>query len=48
MGCNCGGGNKATMQYVWTNGSSSQTYNSEVEAQARKNRDGGSYKPVAK
>lgn len=47
MACNCNG-KKATMQYQWSNSTASKTYSTEVEAQARKNRDGGSYRPVAK
>lgn len=44
----CGANKGKTYVYDWSNGSQSQTYNSEVEAQARKNRDGGSYTPRAK
>lgn len=47
MACACNG-SKAQTVYEWSNGSVSQTYTTEVEAQARKNRDGGSYRPRAK
>lgn len=47
MGCNCGGNKGATTVYAWSNGTSSKNYSTEVEAQARKNKDGGSYRPVA-
>lgn len=47
MGCACDGTAGVKTVYVWSNDTASRTYNTEVEAQARKNKDGGNYRPVA-
>lgn len=47
MGCIPCGAKNGTTVYVWSNGTQSRTYNTEVEAQARKNKDGGTYTPRA-
>lgn len=47
MGCACNGSKGSVTKYLWSNGSDSRTYNTEVEAQTRKNKDGGNYRPVA-
>jgi hypothetical protein len=47
MGCACNGSKGTTTKYAWSNGTASKVYTSEVEAKARKNRDGGTYRPVA-
>lgn len=45
MACACKG--RSTTKYVWTSadGSTSITYNTEIEAKAKMIRKGGSYKP---
>ena len=43
MGCNCAGGKS----FVWTDGTKSITYKTEVEARAQVIRAGGTYEAVS-
>lgn len=39
----CGCKRKSTAKYVWTNGTDTITYNTEIEAKAKVIRSGGTY-----
>lgn len=39
----CGCKRRSTTQYVWTDGTTSVTYNTEIEAKAKVIRSGGTY-----